>query len=279
MAIGTAAALLGAGALGAGASALGSRRAASAVEGASNASTAEQRRQFDIATGLTRPAIDAGNTARDQLLRLLGLAPTATNQQAGLSGGFAGPIQDRDGLPPLLRQRLGLDTSGAGGVSPTAVSADPLDVIRNTPGFEFQLEQGRRALNTNRSSGDNSGGPLLKDFTRFNQGVSFNFYKDYADRLANIAGTGQTAGTNQAAFGIQLGRDIGNNLQNAGTARASGVLGQSNAFDNLLNQLSQAAGQGLFTNPSSGSSIPLGGGQGGVPFQGGFGSPSDIFGP
>ena len=252
-----------------------SKRAANQIAGASDAATAEQRRQFDIATGLTRPAIDAGNTARDQLLRLLGLAPTAPQVNVG---SFGGPIQDRDGLPPLLRQRLGLDTSGAAGVSPSPVSADPLDVIRNTPGFNFQLEQGTRALNANRSAGGSSGGELIKDFTRFNQGVASNFYQDYANRLANLAGTGQTAATNQANLGVQTGVNIGNTLQNAGTARASGVLGQSNAFGNLLNQLGQAAGQGLFTNPSSGSSIPLGGGQGGVPFRGGFGSPSDIFG-
>ena len=66
MAISTGAAILG-GSLGS--ALLGSRsskRAANAVAGASDAATAEQRRQFDIATGLAQPGIQAGNDARNQ---------------------------------------------------------------------------------------------------------------------------------------------------------------------------------------------------------------------
>ncbi len=61
----------------------GANRSADAIGDASSSSTAEQRRQFDIATGLTQPSIDAGNSARDQLMRLLGLSPTG----GGGSGG------------------------------------------------------------------------------------------------------------------------------------------------------------------------------------------------
>ena len=240
----------------------GSRSAGDAAGAGSLAAVDRQRRQFDIATGLARPSIEAGDTARDQLLRLLGLAPT--QQVQGQTGGNFRDLVGR--IPGGQRGRFpgGLGgfgqgfLGGNGGLQGQETSADPLDVIRNTPGFEFQLEQGRRALNTNRSAGGISGGELIKDFARFNQGVASNFYQDYANRLANLAGTGQTAATSAGTQGIISGRGIGNALQNAGLARASGIIGSSNAFGNVFNDLFQAFGSGAFGNLFGGA--PGGGG-------------------
>jgi hypothetical protein len=187
------------------------------MAGSADAATAEQRRQFDVALGLAQPGIEAGDTARDQLLNLLGI----------------------------------------GGDGDAAI-----DVIRNTPGFQFQTEQGTRALNASRSAGGTSGGTLIKDFARFNQGTAASFYQDYANRLANLAGTGQTAANQAGNQAIATGRGVGNTLMTAGGARASGILGQGNAFQNLIQQLTGAAGTGAFNNlfgASSGGTVGQGG--------------------
>lgn len=230
-------------------SANASRDAANTAAASSDAAVAENRRQFDVATGLTRPSIDAGNTARDQLMRLLGLTnqestPTATpnvgeNPEGGFRGGFRGDFRDsvRGDVIDRFRETPVSPTTE----SPTETS--PLDIIRNTPGFDFRLEQGARAINANRSAGGISGGELIKDFARFNQGVASDFYTDYANRLAAIAGHGQTAATNTAALGVRTGESIGNTLQNAGMARASGIMGRSNTISNGLNDLALYLGE------------------------------------
>ena len=125
-----------------------------------------------------------------------------------------------------LLQLLGLEEGGA-----------PID-LSGIPGFDFQLEQGARALNTNRSTGRTSGGALLRDFSRFNQGVAADFYRDYANRLANIAGTGQTAALqagNQA-----IGSSPTDLITGAGNARASGIINRTNALTNTIEDIAGA---------------------------------------
>lgn len=262
MAIGTGTALLGGALVGGLASNSASKRAASAVGGASDAATAEQRRQFDIATGLARPGIDAGNTARNQLMRLLGMSPTASNARAGMSGGFAGQDQV---MPQRLRDQFGLDSRFGGRqipkintpwmtngsqpdpVSPTE-SASPTDMIMQTPGYQFIIDQKMKGINATRA-GSAGGGAYLKDLSNYVHGSTANqFYQDYANRLAGLAGSAQTASGNLGALGVHNGANVANTMLNAGNARASGILGSSNAFNNVLGQLGQYAGQGYFDN-------------------------------
>ena len=176
-------------------------------------------------------------------------------------------FQPRDGLPPQLRQQFGLDRQMGGSQTgaPAQASADPLDVIRNTPGYNFQLEQGTRALNANRSAGGSSGGELLKDFSRFNQGVASSFYQDYANRLQDIATGGNAAASSSANRAITSGANIGNSLQNAGNARASGIVGTTNSITNLITELAGGLGQGSFGAPSGGLCNLGGSGDGVLP--------------
>ncbi len=229
------------GGAGVGASIYGANRGAAAIEDASDAAVREQRRQFDTALDLSRPAISAGDTARAQLMRLLGLPvpeTTAPRTFPALPRAFRG---DRDGLPPRMRQRFGLD-SGPVRAEPTVT--DPIDIIRNTPGYEFQTEEGRRALNAIRSAGGSSGGDLIRDFTRFNQGVASDFYRDYANRLANIAGTGQTAATTVGNQAIATGAGTAGSILSAGEARASGITGAASGITGLAGELIKILAQG-----------------------------------
>ena len=273
-------------------SAEGSRDAADAVAGGSNAAIAENRRQFDLMMQMLRPSVSAGNTARNQLMTLLGLDSGHVVGNAGRLpgdgfglpeggtfpnyGGRAGLFGEdvrlppgsggRVGvgrLPPSIAQQLGLDTAGLGNGNAgqgagqgTGGAQDPLDIIRNTPGYNFRLEQGARALNANRSAGGSSGGDLLRDFARFNQGVASDFYTDYANRLAAIAGLGQTAASNAGSLGIQSAGQIGNALQNAGSARASGILGAGNAYGGAVNDIFRYLGSsGLFDRGTTSNSL------------------------
>ncbi len=224
---------LTAGLIGGGVSLLGGLFGGKKVADASKDAVREERRQFDIALGLARPSIEAGDTARAQLMRLLGLPVQTRSPVTGLSFGndFRFP-----GTPSGIRTTFGGTT--------TEGATDPLDIIRNTPGFEFQTEQGRRALNAIRSAGGSSGGDLIRDFTRFNQGVASDFYRDYANRLANLAGTGQQAAQGTGSLAVGSGRGIAGSLLSAGEARASGITGAATGITDLIGQILRAQESG-----------------------------------
>lgn len=109
--------------------------------------------------------------------------------------------------------------------------------LTGIPGFDFQTEQGTRALNAARSSGGTSGGALTRDFARFNQGLASDFYRDYANRLANLAGTGQSAALQAGNQAIASGNTGAQILTNIGNTRASGVINQSNAVTGAIDDI------------------------------------------
>lgn len=133
-----------------------------------------------------------------------------------------------------------------------------------SPGYQFRLQEGQDALNRQASaSGMRLSGAGLKDAMAFNQGMAseefgafnsremdrFNreraMFGDRFNRTASVAGVGQTAtgaidsagrgyagavgATNTATAG-----NVGNALMAGGQARASGYMGQANAFNNAL---------------------------------------------
>ena len=104
-------------------------------------------------------------------------------------------------------------------------------------------------------------GATLKALTRFNSdqasqeyGAAYNrFTTDQSNdfnRLASVAGVGQTAVAQTASAGQAAASTAGTAIQNAGTARASGYVGQANAINGTLGtianqyQLSQLSGAG-----------------------------------
>ena len=217
------------------------------------------------------------------MLRLLGISPESSGgSQPFLGSTFSGltkkqrkqltrldKLREADRKPErqrALERALGLqpgqDISGLFDSVPTESTdvptegtTDPLEIIRNTPGFQFQTEQGTRALNAIRSAGGNSGGALTRDFARFNQGVASSFYQDYANRLANIAGTGQTASTNAGSFALNTGRGVADSIVGAGEARASGIVGASGTLSNFLKDLIENQGFGGRRSPQNGVMI------------------------
>ena len=108
MAIGTTAAILGSAALGAAGSVAGSnaqskaaKSAANASQQATDASIAEQKRQFDIAQQNQQPWLTTGTSALNQLASLYGLQtaqPSAASQfnEAAYLAANPDAAQDRD---------------------------------------------------------------------------------------------------------------------------------------------------------------------------------------
>lgn len=109
--------------------------------------------------------------------------------------------------------------------------------VEQTPGYQWRMGQGMQALQ--RSAPGQGGlysGRAGKALERFGQGFASNEFTDQYNRLANLAGLGQTSATNSALAAGQYGQSVGNTLQNMGNARAAGTIGAGNAWTNALEQ-------------------------------------------
>ena len=176
----------------------------------------------------------------------------------------------------------------------------------NDPAFAFEMEQGANAISHNAAArGLASSGNVLKDLTRFGQGLASTYYTDAFNRFMQGRGLQQAAATTLTGQGLQAaggqsanymnagqsiantGMDVANFLANFGLqgenvaaqyrvngqhARGAGLLGQANAVTGAVNQMVPQLQQ--IYQPSSvpratGANVPI------VP----MGSPSGVRNP
>lgn len=196
----------------------------------------ENQRQFNITQQNEAPWLNAGSNA---VSTLSGLIPQLNAQSAAYPSFTA----------------------------PTAEDA------RNTPGYQFQLQQGEGAVDNGAAArGGLLSGNTLNAENQFGQGLADSTYNDtynralqtygtnfntfnttqanQFNRYASLAGLGQTAANQLATSGqanantaaninLTAGQQIGQNINNAGAATASGYVGASNAITGGLNNYSQ----------------------------------------
>lgn len=114
------------------------------------------------------------------------------------------------------------------------------------PGYGFRLSEGFEGIKRLAASQGNllSGG-VLQALTRYGQDMASNewdrankrFNEDQGNRynrLAGVAGTGQSAVNQIGAQGMSMAQNVGGTMQGMGNARASGYIGQANALQGGL---------------------------------------------
>ena len=276
MAIGTTAAILGAGVLGAGASIAGSRSQANAARNAANASqqatdaaVAEQRRQYDLSRQDMQPWLTAGNSALNTLAGLYGLntspggassdtyAFLQANPQAreAINAGYFGGPGNYDSAVNWYRNEYGgasnpITTGGAtpttGTTTETGTTPAPgvtaggpnLGAFFASPDYQFRLNEQNRALTArNAALGIQDSGAAMRSALQYSGNLASGEFNNYANRLASIAGVGQTAAQSQAAAGQNFANSYGNllgqNAQNLGSSYAQQGAANANMWGNL----------------------------------------------
>lgn len=127
------------------------------------------------------------------------------------------------------------------------------DVLRATPGYQFNMDEGLKAIDRRAATRGNYGsGSYMKDLLRYSQGLADNTYGEYMNRLGTLSGNGQTQTNALAQLGQNYATNAGNNINAAGAARASGYIGQANTLMNGANALSS-----LYANQQLGNSPGL----------------------
>lgn len=225
------------------ASAVGSSQQAGAANNAANLqstdaakSLAEQQREFNINQQNQAPFLQAGQ----------------------------GAVTTLSGLIPQLNE--------AGANYPT-FQAPTADQARQTPGYQFALQQGLQGVqNSAAARGGLLSGNAIAATEQYGQGLADTNYQqvynnalgqyqqgynqfqnqqaNQFNRYAALAGVGQTAANqlgaqgqaaaqNVANINSTSGQQIGNSLQNSAAATASGYVGAGNAIGGGINNLSQ----------------------------------------
>ena len=179
--------------------------AADSQSASSAAATAEQRRQFDITQENYRPYLDAGRTALGQL------------------------HTEND--------------------TPFDASSVMMD-----PGYEFARRQGQQAIDRQAAaSGGRISGAALKAASEYNTGMAQQGYStaynrqnqartDRLNRLAALAGVGQTSTQQISAAGQGTANAISNIATAQGDASAAARLAQGNIWGSATNQLAAIYG-------------------------------------
>jgi hypothetical protein len=128
------------------------------------------------------------------------------------------------------------------------------------PGYDFRMQQGSQALERSAAArGGALSGGALKGITRYGQDFASGEYQNAYNRfnndrtqrfnrLASLAGTGQTATRDVAQMGSQVAGSVANNIIGAGNSQASSYVGQGNAISGAAQSLGNFAMNQYFMN-------------------------------
>lgn len=189
--------------------------------------------------------------------------------------------QNREDMQPWReagQQALGQLTAGTGAGGDFNRDFTLADFTKD-PGYDFRQQQGQRGVEASAAArGGLLSGAALKGLTRYNQdyvsGEYQNAYNRFNNdrtqrfnRLASIAGVGQTATRDVAQQGAQVASNVGNNIMGAGNAQASSYIGQGNAISGAAQSLGNFAMNRYYLSqmPGGASTMPTTPSYGGTP--------------
>lgn len=253
MAIGTTAAIIGAGALAAGSAFYGSKKAADAQKKAASKSTDTQLEMYYQSRQDMAPWREAGEWALggpggkqfdpQRYLEMYpdvaadpyyGSRPEEHYQRYGMAEGRQGEWETpANGLVGMIQQGPGEFTE--------------------SPGYQFTLSEGQRGIqNALSSMGQNRSGKHLKSAARYAENLASTEYDNFLRRwyqslnpYQSLAGVGQTSAAQTAASGANAANQVSNAQLYSGQAQAAGTINQANA---LTGAITGGANQLLYYN-------------------------------
>lgn len=196
--------------------------AAESQEKSAELAIEEQRRQFDEMQKTLSPYVNAGNTALDMQMKMLGIGTDSYTGQVGYGYGQT---------PYELQQSV-------------------VNNIEASPIFQSLMEQGEQAILQNAAAtGGYRGSDVKNALARYRPALLNQQLNTYYDRLAGLSSMGQAAAAQQASSGQTTSSNISDLLTQIGAAQAGSALATGNAASNLYNQIGQSIGwgTGLYT--------------------------------
>lgn len=128
------------------------------------------------------------------------------------------------------------------GLVPKGPGPSPVDLFRKSPGYQFRLGEGVKALDRSAAArGLLRSGGTMKAVQRYGEGLASDEFNNYVNRLGTLAGFGTNANASNQAAGanLQSGVTAANNA--AAQARISGYGSQAGALGGAAGGAANAA--------------------------------------
>ena len=104
-----------------------------------------------------------------------------------------------------------------------------------SPDYQFRQDEQARALTARNSAlGIQDSGAAQKSALQYSGNLASGEFNNYANRLAGLAGVGQTAAGQNQALGQSYANQVGNIQQNQASALGSSYINKGNIYGNLL---------------------------------------------
>jgi len=130
-----------------------------------------------------------------------------------------------------------------------ALNRGDFSSFKESPDYAYARDQMQQGLERGAAArgGLYSGGTSV-DLANALNGIANQNYGSYYNRIASLAGIGQTTASNLGQLGQAAATNIGNAQMAAGNARASGYTGRANAWNSALGGMAGAYAWGQGNN-------------------------------
>jgi len=135
-----------------------------------------------------------------------------------------------------------------------------LATLRNTPGYQFALQQGLQATQSGYAShGLALSGSAIKGAQNYAEGLASTNYQNILGNYYNALQLGENAAAQTGALGTQSAANQGQAITQAGAASAAGTVGAANATIGGINSTVSGLTNALLT-PAMFQAVASGGG-------------------
>ncbi len=205
----------------------------------------------DTLGGIT-DAIGLTNRSGDKALN----AQTNATNQANRTMREMFDIQRADQQPWMQAGRTALSQLA----NPDLMKTFSMNDFQQDPGYQFRMDQGMQALERSAAArGGLMGGGTLKALSRFGQDYASNEFQNAYNRfnndrdqrfnkLASLAGVGQSAANQIGQAGMNYGNNVAQNQIGLGNAAAANYMAPANRLGNILGQAGGAAAGALIAS-------------------------------
>ncbi len=239
------------------------------ADGAAAAAQA-QLRMYQQSRSDNMPGQYVGTQALNTLAGVMGLNPWTPGTAdywslngrggQGASGPSAGPGGDRGGMgggQGGTQTGPSQQTKWDRGLNPWYDDKRDMSYANRmvpffaSPDYNFRMNEGLQQLDRyNAANGRYLSGAQLKATQRYAGNLASGEFGNWWNKMSGLAGLQQTASTQNANNAMETGRGLGAAYQNAADARASGYMGQANAWGQGIQGIGNAIGR--YYQPSSG---------------------------
>lgn len=193
-------------------------------------------------------AVMAGASVLGGLMGKKGAKKAAEAQRQAYDAAMGATSQGYETADNLLMPRAGQESAAMDRVNRLLGlngEAPDYSLFRDTPGYQFQQDEARQQVERSASArGGLASGNTMAALLERSQGIADTTFQNYLAQVMGLQNQGVDAA--RAGLSVDRGTAMSNLLLGQGGARASGIVGETNAMTGAINRIGGMFGSGGF---------------------------------